>query len=1498
MMFLPDVTLACARLTARLGPFNLTIVNRGYRLTAPESFIEPVKLADFHLCLKSSNLDDISDLNSTLRFKHSHASRNKTPRLGTSSAIALSKLLQNSSKSFLVLEYGGPLSSLNGGQNVPDFFDGVPQDQQLTIFDIPGEYQDIAFQSQGDPYKIQELGFTWQGKGYAGNSQFNGMLFQSPPSYYLDSFPQGWRSSDMAAAFSELRSKMTVTPTPSTDGKAYLSGIADVMFNGFAATGYTKSDTSDLAPLQDLKGYYNAPYVVTDGNGQRGGPVSAYLKDVVGKDGQSKFSNLKIVSSALVTKIIFNGDVATGVEYTVNNQSQTASLNSQGRIVVGAGALMTPRLLYLSGVGPQGQESQIFEGNSVTFTIDNKAVGSNVYDHVGVQIVVEHDNSVGIETPTIAYGNFAANTQVLRNFVYNRTGPYCQYGPVIAAHIKSDPNTVAHPNVEIFVNPNGVGNGIYNTNTSFQAVLMLLEPNSTARLQLDSSYNVKYPNIYLQSENDINVMVDAMYTTINDIVPNSPGLKVTLGPGGVGDYSYDPKNKADIRSYVKSNNVGGIGVSGLIMNHYTATVPLLDGDESAGGVEPSTLRLRGTRNVHVVDASLLPNSIPAHPVAMVMALGVRAADILQVQMSETYTSGSAASSSASPSNAAAASASSVQSGNNNAAQTVARDQSTTSSAALIFASPLLAIISFFALSSSSSRGINLLVMSSQIHCRNPLDKFIRITSSQHILQGRPFFNVSQYLAFLTIANTPVAGNEQTVVLAPAKPFSEVRQPQAVLTKHHRSITDHHPHTETTSKMATSDKAATPADALVLVEDESDLSAVVTQRLENELELEKLITGPNAVTIEDVVKVANGGRSPNASQSVFGHLIDVGNIGLVEYNGMIQVVGPGRWICPNPRAELVERHSVSESLIRRGPLTIARVARGQIGLATDQGHPIILGEGLHVRNSRFFAFDKVQDLNQPCLKHGSLFVIRVPRGQFGKVTENAIPKLLGEGVHVTNSNLLTFDGFVSANQPVITHATINLIRVPKGTVALVNDNNHYKFLPQGTHFINSVAFKFTGMEDLNQGCIKHGTITRFRVRRGELGLAWEDNEPVFFSEGIYQKDSPNFTFVKCVSASEKEIALGSKKIITVWDGEVGVSFLKGKLQVLYPNRHLIESADHIFHSFLSTQQQCLHLIHQNSKENPDMLSCETKDFVEIGIKADVFYRISDAERVLLVVGKDSVIPLVRETSIATLNAIIRSTSLAEVAQSKEVNAQSERRFKDHAGGASPTAPMFFDKVHDEFIAKLHDSFHDRYGIEICNIRIESFKIMNQELANNISKQALVTTQTETQLANLASQTEIATAQQRRDADVSRIKAEGMATSLKTETDSKNMQIMETAKAEAEATLIAARARAKALEIQAEAEAKAIQMRAEAESQKAAKLSQTSLGSQMTLFEMYTDMVKGSMGNVEKVIYLPSDAQNNPFSFMSLASGAAMNMAGMPGMPQAQTMVKKPRAPGES
>jgi len=195
------------------------------------------------------------------------------------------------------------------------------------------------------------------------------------------------------------------------------------------------------------------------------------------------------------------------------------------------------------------------------------------------------------------------------------------------------------------------------------------------------------------------------------------------------------------------------------------------------------------------------------------------------------------------------------------------------------------------------------------------------------------------------------------------------------------------------------------------------------------------------------------------------------------------------------------------------------------------------------------------------------------------------------------------------------------------------------------------------------------------------------------------------------------------------------------------------------------------------------------------------------------------------------------------------------------------------VHDEFISRLHDNFKKLYGIEIANIRVESFKIMNAELADNISKQAIITAQTENRLANLEGQRQIATAEMERDSAVTMIQAQAKAAQLATEVQARNTASIADAQSKAQAAKIVASGEAESLLIKAEAEAKAIELKAAAEKKRAQDLGATALGSQLAILAVQSDMVTKSMAGVSKIIYLPSNA--------SLAQ-TPLQLFGMPSM----------------
>lgn len=552
---------------------------------------------------------------------------------GAAGAIVAAKLQIASSgrKRILIIEAGGPTSAAIGGTDFPPWL--PPDRTDLTILDVPGEYSLLAFQPAGAPFQLTETPFTWQGIGLGGNAMFNGMLFQTNPSEIFDNdWPAGWSAADLAPYFQRVRQNIPVTNTPSTDGVPQNTGPANIIHPLYAANGWVEGDTS--MPINGPGGLYSRPYVAASG-GRRAGPISGYFEAV--DPGGVPATGLEILPFAKCDRIQFDDSgTATAVSYTrrdgldqsLPGTKGVASLNPGGVLVMAAGALVTPRLLLLSGVGPRGREDEFFPGRASVpkFKIDNPQVGVGVFDHVMSMVTYSYDGAVPYQAYN--YGDFAGNAADLDAYLANGSGPYAQYQPVSILHYGLG---TATPNVEIFLNPNGAGapGGVFYGPRTFSAFCMLLDPKARGLITLDDKNNVNFPNIYLpdtaDGADDTTLMTQAVFDMIQLFAQN-PNLKIVFGPGSSSHPNLDPNNLADIRTYVTGPQpVGGVFFNKLIINHFGGTAALSEGP---GGVNPTTLIVLGTTNVAVVDASLIPTSVVAHPIGTIMAVADRAGDIL------------------------------------------------------------------------------------------------------------------------------------------------------------------------------------------------------------------------------------------------------------------------------------------------------------------------------------------------------------------------------------------------------------------------------------------------------------------------------------------------------------------------------------------------------------------------------------------------------------------------------------------------------------------------------------------------------------------------------------------------------------------------------------------------------------------------------------------------------------------------------------------------------
>jgi choline dehydrogenase-like flavoprotein len=158
---------------------------------------------------------------------------------------------------------------------------------------------------------------------------------------------------------------------------------------------------------------------------------------------------------------------------------------------------------------------------------------------------------------------------------------------------------------------------------------MLLDPEARGLITLNDKNQVNFPDIYLPNTSDGDADTTLMAQAVFDMIQlfaQNPNLTIVFGPGSSSHPNLDPNSLADIRTYVTAPQpVDGVFYNKLIINHFGGTAALSAGP---GGVDPVTLILRGTTNVAVVDASLIPTSVVGHPVGTIMAVADRAGDIL------------------------------------------------------------------------------------------------------------------------------------------------------------------------------------------------------------------------------------------------------------------------------------------------------------------------------------------------------------------------------------------------------------------------------------------------------------------------------------------------------------------------------------------------------------------------------------------------------------------------------------------------------------------------------------------------------------------------------------------------------------------------------------------------------------------------------------------------------------------------------------------------------
>lgn len=328
-------------------------------------------------------------------------------------------------------------------------------------------------------------------------------------------------------------------------------------------------------------------------------------------------ARLTLVTGAQVEEVLFDGTCASGVRYRQDGQPQQARASRE--VILAAGAYQTPKLLMLSGIGPQEQLKQ--HGIAVRHALPG--VGKNLQDHYEVPVVASTRGAFGYYGQDRGWPMVKAGLQ----YLLFKSGPVTTTGVETCAFF--DPlDFTATPTIQMFCVPTvyldrdvmGADPGDGVTVNS-----LLLRPKATGKVTLRDNNASSLPVIDTQifGHPDDLARTLAGFRFARQVLAAAPIREMVnqeIFPGA--EVTSDDAISAHCRRMVKT---GYHPVGTCRMGHDDDPLAVLHDD----------LRVRGVQRLRVVDASMMPNIISGNTNAVVMAVAHRAAElVLQSQRIE------------------------------------------------------------------------------------------------------------------------------------------------------------------------------------------------------------------------------------------------------------------------------------------------------------------------------------------------------------------------------------------------------------------------------------------------------------------------------------------------------------------------------------------------------------------------------------------------------------------------------------------------------------------------------------------------------------------------------------------------------------------------------------------------------------------------------------------------------------------------------------------------
>ncbi|MFP3426323.1 choline dehydrogenase [Pseudoalteromonas sp. SIMBA_162] len=284
---------------------------------------------------------------------------------GSAGCVLANRLSEDSSNKVLLLETGGSDKSI---------FIKMP-----TALSIPMNTDKYAWQfhTQPEPYLDNREMHCPRGKVLGGSSSINGMVYVRGHAKDFDEWQQhganGWDYQSCLPYFQKAESfylgenayRGGKGPLGVNNGNEMQNPLYTTFIKAGVEAGYASTDDYNASQQEGF-----GPMHMTVKNGERSSASREYLDPVKSR------SNLTVITGALAQKVILDGKKATGIEYKVNGNVQTA--HAAKEVVLSAGPIGSPHILQLSGIG----DKDILEKAGVEVSHHLPGVGQNLQDHL------------------------------------------------------------------------------------------------------------------------------------------------------------------------------------------------------------------------------------------------------------------------------------------------------------------------------------------------------------------------------------------------------------------------------------------------------------------------------------------------------------------------------------------------------------------------------------------------------------------------------------------------------------------------------------------------------------------------------------------------------------------------------------------------------------------------------------------------------------------------------------------------------------------------------------------------------------------------------------------------------------------------------------------------------------------------------------------------------------------------------------------------------------